>query len=125
VVTRRRIRVRQLRPTEVADALTVVDEAFGVPKVRQLVELIRESGRFDPKLSLVAALDDHILGFVMLSPVGLVMSRGSREVLSLAPLAMARQHQRQGIGGALMRIDHVRGPAPPRWRGLRDQRRHA
>jgi putative acetyltransferase len=97
------VHVRPLQPGDLHEALAVVDQAFRVPKVRHLVDLIRESGRFDPELSLVAADDRGVVGYVMLSSVDLIMDAGTRGVQCLSPLAVAPQRQRQGIGGTLIR----------------------
>jgi putative acetyltransferase len=49
-------------------------------------------------LSLVAALDDQVVGHIMYSPV-LV---GEVAAAALGPMAVLPQHQRQGIGGKLV-----------------------
>ncbi len=68
----------------------------------QLVELIRASDRYVPELALVAEEDGVVVGHVMFSYVTL---RGDeeRDVLELAPVAVAPKRQRRGIGGALIR----------------------
>jgi putative acetyltransferase len=66
-----------------------------------MVEAIRASDGFVPELSLVAELDGAIVAHVLLSYVGLEGS--SRRVLELGPMSVAPEHQRRGIGSALIR----------------------
>jgi putative acetyltransferase len=80
----------------------IVAAAIGPQEVR-LVELIRESDRYLPSLSLVAVEEDGpVLGYLMLSRVDLV-SDVTRQVLCLAPMAVAPTRQRAGVGSTLVR----------------------
>jgi putative acetyltransferase len=80
----------------------IVDLAFEGPTESLLIRLIRSTDRFVPNLSIVATVDDAIVGHILLSYVDLVGESTTR-VLSLAPLAVHPDHQRRGIGGALVR----------------------
>ena len=82
----------------------VVRRAFDQhPGVADLVDLIRASPQFVPGLSLVARRGGVVVGHVMLSHTDLVDDDGvRREVLTLSPLAVAPEHQGQGIGSALV-----------------------
>lgn len=72
--------------------------------VAELVELIRASPQYVPELALVARIGGDVVGFVMLSHAEVVESGGSRhDVLTMSPLAVAPEHERQGIGSALVR----------------------
>lgn len=69
-----------------------------------MVTEIRESPRYRPGLAFVARSGDTIVGFVMLSGTDLVSEDGTRrEVLTLTPLAVLPEHQRRGVGAALVR----------------------
>ncbi|HEY8199641.1 MAG TPA: N-acetyltransferase [Candidatus Limnocylindrales bacterium] len=82
--------------------------AFPTPAEADLVERIRSSDAFIPELSLVAELDPDadsrpgsIVGHILLSRVAIA---GLDEpILALAPMAVGPDHQRQGIGSALVR----------------------
>jgi putative acetyltransferase len=93
--------IRPETAADYADIRTVVDEAFGDTITGDLVEAIRASDRFVPELSLVAVSGGQTLGHVMSSYVDVVP--GTRRVLQVGPLAVLPEHQRQGVGSALMR----------------------
>lgn len=82
----------------------VVSAAFGSPAEAELVRRIRASGNYLPAASLVAAADeDRVIGHVMISYVGLRCPDGSLgRVASLSPLAVHPDHQRSGVGSALV-----------------------
>jgi putative acetyltransferase len=95
--------IRTERPDDVEAITAVVATAFGSPAEARLVELIRASENFVPDWSLVATAGGEIVGHVMVIHVTLRGDDGDRRVASLAPLAVAPAHQRNGIGSALVR----------------------
>ena len=83
----------------------VVTEAFSPDtKVAGLVDALRRSAAFRPELSLVATVDEAVVGHVLLTAAVLVDELGvQRRVLVLSPLSVLPQQQRRGIGAALVR----------------------
>lgn len=77
-------------------------QAFEQENEARLVKQIRHSDRYIPELSLVAELDGAVVGHILFSYIDLV-GEETLQVLSLAPLAVRPQLQRQGIGSALVR----------------------
>ena len=76
------------------------------PEVADLVAAIRASPHYEPDLSLVARLDGRVVGYVMVSHAGIVADAPAgvvHDVLTLSPLAVSPDHQRRGIGSALVR----------------------
>ena len=74
------------------------------PGVADMVAAIRASPQYEADLSLVARSADQIVGFVMISHAELVSTDGARrDVLTLSPLAVHPDHERRGIGSALVR----------------------
>jgi putative acetyltransferase len=51
----------------------------------------------------VAISQDRVIGDVLLSEIAIVDELGTAPALSLAPLAVRPEHQRAGIGSALVR----------------------
>ncbi len=97
-----------IEPERAEDLLAVRDllrRAFAdQPSVADLVELIRASAHYVPELALVARAGRDVVGFVMISHAEVVDSGESRhDVLTLSPLAVAPEQQRQGIGSDLVR----------------------
>jgi len=99
--------IRAETVADVAAIRAVNVAAFPTPAEADLVERIRSSDAFIPELSLVAEFDPdtegrpgRIVGHILLSRVAIA---GLDEpILALAPLAVVPDHQRQGIGSALV-----------------------
>jgi putative acetyltransferase len=96
--------IEQIRPADHEAVAHVVGAAFvDHPEVRDLPRLIRESRQYVAELELVARLDGTVVGHTMVSRAAVVETDGTRHgVLTLSPLSVAPEHQRQGIGGALV-----------------------
>jgi putative acetyltransferase len=93
----------RLRPEELADATAIADTiaaAFGRPEEALLVARLREAGALT--VSIVAEVDGGVVGHVALSPVTVDAAEGGGRWLGLAPLAVRPEHQRRGIGAALV-----------------------
>ena len=83
---------------------SVVLRAFATqPGVAGMVSAIRTSGLYEPDLSLVARLEDRVVGYVMISHAELVDGDAHHDVLTLSPLAVDPDHQHRGIGSELVR----------------------
>jgi putative acetyltransferase len=79
--------------------------AFGQENEAQLIVEIRGSNRYILELSLVAEVDNNIVGHILLSYIDLIVEESAVKilpVLSLAPIAVLPQFQNQGIGTALI-----------------------
>jgi putative acetyltransferase len=83
------------------DAVFAVNlSAFETPAEATLVDVLREQAQ--PVLSLVAEENGNVVGHIMFSPVSL-SENPDLKVMGLAPMAVAPEHQRKGIGSALVR----------------------
>jgi putative acetyltransferase len=93
----------RIRPEVEADAAAVraVNEAaFETRAEADLVEALRCK---DVSLvSLVAEAEGGVIGHILFSPVTLV-EHAQLKVMGLAPMAVAPEHQRKGVGSALVR----------------------
>jgi putative acetyltransferase len=76
--------------------------AFGQENEAKLISEIRCSQGYIPELTLIAEVDNIIVGYILFSYIDLI-GEESLQVLSLAPLAVLPQFQRQGIGSALVK----------------------
>ena len=95
--------VRQERPGDEQAVRRVVVDAFdrndGVEPVEAgLLDELRQCDGWIPQLSLVAVVDDHVVGHAVCTR-GFV---GSSPCLGLGPVAVARTSQRSGVGSALV-----------------------
>jgi putative acetyltransferase len=80
----------------------VAAAAFGSEREADLVEAIRASPEYIPGLALVAEMDGVVVGHVMVSFTSLDDGSVRRTIHHLSPLAVAPDHQRAGIGSALV-----------------------
>lgn len=99
-----RLAIRDETPTDVDAVRAVECAAFARDDEARLVDCLRDAGAMT--LSLVAALDDEIVGHVALSPVSIdgVVSG----VLGLGPMAVAPAFQCCAIGSRLVEEALVR-----------------
>jgi putative acetyltransferase len=91
------IRAEQERDRTAVHAVNV--SAFETPLEADLVDALREQA--EPIVSLVAEDNGAIVGHIMLSPVSLSGYPALR-IMGLAPMAVAPEHQRKGVGSALV-----------------------
>ena len=74
--------------------------AFGTSIEAEIVDALRVAAK--PTISLIAETEGAVVGHIMFSPVSIANHAGVN-VMGLGPMAVAPQHQRQGIGSALVR----------------------
>lgn len=67
-----------------------------------LVVALRNSLAFVPELSLVAKIQDKVVGHLLLTEISIDENTG----LALAPLAVLPDFQKQGVGSALIKEAH-------------------
>lgn len=94
-----------IRPEEPRDmdAVYAVNElAFERPEEARLVNVLRKEA--DPIVSLVAELDDQIIGHILFSPVTVEGAKRTPKLMfGLAPMAVLPEFQMQGVGSLLVR----------------------
>lgn len=69
---------------------------------QDLVNNLRKGSAYIPELSLVATIDEKIVGYIMFTKINI----GGNEEIALAPLAVLPKYQRQGIGTLLIKEGH-------------------
>ncbi len=95
--------VRQERPEDHEAVRDVHRQAFGDgERVPELVDALRAARASLPPLSLVAVVDERVVGHVMLTACRLDALPRLVDVLSLSPLGVLPGFQRQGIGTRLV-----------------------
>lgn len=88
-------------PDDRAAIAAVVAAAFGQDEVAELIDALRDAAAL--AISLVAVHDGEIVGHVAFSPATIETDASIDHALILAPLAVAPDHQRRGIGSELVR----------------------
>lgn len=94
--------VRQEKRGDRAAIRRVVTAAFGRRAEADLVDALSASTAWVPELSLVAQEDRAVVGYVALTRASIRTVAGDVGLLALAPLAVAPDFQRRGIGAALV-----------------------
>ena len=90
------IEIREERPDDVAAVRDLNRRAFGQDQESNIVDALRANGA--ALLSLVATVDDRVVGHIMYSP----LSVGDVNGAALGPMAVIPERQRQGIGSKLV-----------------------
>jgi putative acetyltransferase len=91
-----------IRPEEEKDypAVNAVNTAaFETPAEANLVEVLRKEAH--PYISLVAEEGEQILGHILFTPM-VLPGHEELKIMGLAPVAVVPEHQREGIGSALI-----------------------
>ncbi len=94
-----RVLVREEIPSDFSDVRRINESAFDTSAEACLVDTLREEA--SPIVSLVAVVDDEVVGHIMFSPVSIPGLSGV--AMGLAPMAIEPARQRQGIGSTLVR----------------------
>lgn len=95
--------IRAERPTDRDTVYRIVQKAFETAEQsdgneQDLVNALRKSHTFVPELSLVAKIDEKIIGHILFTKLQI----GEHTALVPAPLSVLSQYQRQGIGTSLV-----------------------
>lgn len=96
-----RLSVREERASDHEAVRAINRLAFGGDEEENLVAALRESA--DLRLSMVAEVEGVVVGHIMFSRLSIVTDSETIEALALAPVAVHPDHQRRGVGSALVR----------------------
>lgn len=92
--------IRPEQPEDREAIRSVNDRAFGQKQEGWLVDELRDRGMVI--LSLVAILEEKIVGHILFSPVTVESEHSSFAAVALAPMAVLPEYQRRGIGSQLV-----------------------
>jgi len=94
--------IRREIPEDMDSICYVNEQAFGQKEEAKLVEKLRN--RDVVTLSLVAVQDEQIVGHILFSPVTVESDCSNFEAITLAPMAVLPEYQRQGVGSQLVQF---------------------
>ncbi len=100
--------LRPERPEDFPAIYELIRTAFATAAVstgdeQNFVNRLRASAAYLPELALVAVDGGRPVGHIMLTKISLQTPKGPFELLLLAPLAVALDYRRQGLGARLVR----------------------
>jgi putative acetyltransferase len=88
-------------PSELVSIRIIHEAAFGETAEAELIDQLRKHG--DVLLSLIAEVAQQPVGHILFSRMFVDTADGAIPAVALAPMAVLPSHQRQGIGGSLIR----------------------
>jgi len=97
------ILIRAEKPEDISSIYEVNKLAFERDSEAKLVDVLRAREDFIPELSLIATINDKIVGHILLSKISIVNEdQKKHESLALAPVSVIPECQKQGIGKMLI-----------------------
>jgi len=105
------IKLRQENEKDYKSVFQLIEKAFEKEeysdhKEQFLVERVRISDAFIPELSIVAELENKIVGHILLTKLEIKNDLESFESLALAPVSVLPEFQGKGIGSKLIVHSH-------------------
>lgn len=105
------IKLRQETEQDHKSVFKVIQQAFeneeySDHKEQFLVERLRKSNAFIPELSIVAEVDNKIVGHILLTKLEIENDINTYESLALAPVSVLPEFQGKGVGSKLILHSH-------------------
>ena len=97
------MKILEATTNDTNEVLNIIRQAFGNEKEPQLVSDMLSDPSAEPKLSLLASINEQCVGHILFTAVRLIGAQTSLKASILAPLAIRPDFQGQGIGGALVK----------------------
>ena len=99
------LKIRQENKLDFNEVYKINKLAFVEESEAKLVQLLRNSNTFVPELSLVATIDNKIVGHILFTKIRIIDSNKNEfDSLALAPMAVKPEFQKKGIGGQLIKV---------------------
>ena len=105
------IKIRQENEKDYKCVFSLIEKAFSTIEYSDhqeqfLVERLRKSDAFIPELSLVAEIEDKIVGHILLTKILIQNENQAFNSLALAPVSVLPEFQGKGIGAKLILRSH-------------------
>lgn len=105
------VKLRQENENDYKSVFQLIEKAFEKEeysdhKEQFLVERLRKSEAFIPELSIVAEVEDKIVGHILFTKLEIKNESQSFQSLALAPVSVLPEFQGKGIGSKLILYGH-------------------
>ena len=105
------IKIRKEESSDIEIVYQLVKEAFMNEEYtdhdeHNLVNRLRESKSFIPELSLVAVINQQIVGYILFTKIKIKNEENEYSSLALAPVSVIPDMQGKGIGKSLIKKGH-------------------
>lgn len=99
-----KVKIRKETQSDYSDVYNLNKVAFKQDVESKLIELLRKSSAFIPELSIVAIINNNIVGHILFTNI-IVKGEDGNEYnsLALAPMSVIPKYQAKGIGGQLIK----------------------
>jgi len=103
--------IREEKSTDFKAVFSLIEKAFKTEKLSDhkeqfLVERLRKSKSFIPQLSVVAEIQNKIIGHILVTKLKIKNDQTEFDSLALAPVSVLPEYQGNGIGGMLIKEAH-------------------
>ncbi|MBC35759.1 MAG: GNAT family N-acetyltransferase [Bacteroidetes bacterium] len=96
------IHLRSAKDTDYQSIYEINDLAFGQNSESNLIALLRQNKEFISELSIVAEMDNELVGHILFSKISIKNEDKQFESLALAPMAVRPSFQNLGVGVKLV-----------------------
>ena len=108
-----KITIRKEEPKDFETVFYLIEKAFESEQMSDhkeqfLVEKLRGSDAFISELSMVAEIENKIVGHILLTKLKIKNGQNEFDSLALAPVSVLPEYQGKGIGGMLIKKAHKR-----------------
>lgn len=105
--------IREEKPADYEAVESLIQQAFSLAEYsdgneHRLVQNLRNSDAFVPQLSMIAVLNEKIVGHILLSKIKIRNKESEFNSLALAPVSVLPELQNKGIGGKLIKAAHLK-----------------
>jgi putative acetyltransferase len=96
------ISIRPEQPADIHEIYDLNKLVFGQDNEAKLVDHIRQGPNFLPQLSLVAFLDNELIGYILFSRITIANGDYRYQSLGLTSMVVHPSYQKRGIGAKLI-----------------------
>ena len=79
------------------------DVEYSDKKEHELVEALRKSENYIPELSIVAKVDNKIVGYILCTEVNIINGEDTNKALAIAPFAVLPEYRNEKIGSKMIK----------------------